>query len=120
MFRATLLHLGDHEDWTRWLAQARVVAAPDEQSGIVFSDMNLVFAAASAGQGIAMGDELTCRTAMKEGQLIRPFDDAIKSTRSYHLVTEHSRAEQPLLKTFAHWLKSRLIEAEAVARNAYD
>ena len=82
--------------------------------------MNLVFAAASAGQGIAMGDELTCRTAMKEGQLVRPFDAAIKSTRSYHLVTEHSRAEQPLLKTFAHWLKSRLIEAEAVARNAYD
>ncbi|RLP26786.1 LysR substrate-binding domain-containing protein [Mesorhizobium sp. YM1C-6-2] len=119
VFRATLLHLGDQEDWTRWLAQARVVA-PDAQSGIVFSDMNLVFAAASAGQGIAMGDELTCRTAMKEGQLIRPFDDAIKSTRSYHLVTEHSRAEQPLLKTFAHWLKSRLIEAEAVARNAYD
>ena len=57
---------------------------------------------------------------VKEGQLVRPFDAAIKSTRSYHLVTEHSRAEQPLLKTFAHWLKSRLIEAEAVARNAYD
>ncbi len=113
--RATLLHLGDFEDWTRWMALTRVVN-PNPESGIVFSDMNLVFSAAIAGQGIAMGDELTCRTAMREGQLMRPFDAVIKATRSYYLVMGHSRAELPLLTAFATWLKSRLIEAEAVAR----
>ena len=119
VLRAPLLHLGDMEDWTRWMALTRVVN-PNPDGGIVFSDMNLVFAAASAGQGIAMGDELTCRTAMREGQLVRPFDTAIKSTRSYFLVMEHSRSDQTLLNAFARWLKSRLMEAEAVARNAYD
>ena len=119
VLRANLLHLGDFEDWSRWFA-ATGVENPDPEGGIVFSDMNLVFSAAIAGQGIAMGDELTCRTAMREGQLVRPFDTAIKSTRSYFLVMEHSRRDQPLLNAFARWLKSRLIEAEAVARNAYD
>lgn len=119
VLRAPLLHLGDFEDWTRWLALTRVVN-PNPESGIIFSDLNLVFAAASAGQGIAMGDELTCRTAMREGQLVRPFDIAVKSTKSYHLVMEHSRVEQPLLAAFSRWFKSRLTEAERMTRNGYD
>ena len=45
-----LLHLGDFEDWTRWLALAKV-DNPDSERGIVFSDMNLVFSAAIAGAG---------------------------------------------------------------------
>ncbi|MCO6049825.1 LysR substrate-binding domain-containing protein [Mesorhizobium sp. RP14(2022)] len=119
VLKAPLLHLGNFEDWTRWLALADVLN-PDPECGIVFSDMNLVFAAASAGQGIAMGDELTCRTAMREGQLVRPFEIAFKSPKSYFLVMEHSKREQPALVAFTAWLKSRLTKAEAVARNAYD
>ena len=119
VLKAPLLHLGDHKDWTRWLAQTRVVN-PNPEAGIVFSDMNLVFAAASAGQGLAMGDELTCRTAMREGQLVRPFEEGVKSVRSYFLVMEHSKTVLPTVSTFANWIKSRLAKAEAVARNAYD
>ncbi|MBE7185730.1 MAG: LysR family transcriptional regulator [Methylobacterium mesophilicum] len=118
VLKAPLLHLGGFEDWTRWLALARVLN-PDPECGIVFSDMNLVFAAASAGQGIAMGDELTCRTAMREGALVRPFEIAFKSPKSYFLVMEHSKREQPALLSFTAWLKSRLAKAEAVARHAY-
>jgi DNA-binding transcriptional LysR family regulator len=67
VLRAPLLHLDDFDDWTRWLALTNV-EHPNTECGIIFSDMNLVFAAAIAGQGIAMGDELTCRTAMMVGQ----------------------------------------------------
>ena len=61
VLRSNLLHLGDFEDWSRWFSATRV-ENPDPEGGIVFSDMNLVFSAAIAGQGIAMGDELTSRT----------------------------------------------------------
>ena len=72
--------------------------------------MNLVFSAALAGQGIAMGDELTGRRALTDGRLVRPFDIAIKSPRSYFLVSEHAKAGHPVLDAFSRWLKSRLQE----------
>ncbi|MCO4318252.1 LysR substrate-binding domain-containing protein [Phyllobacterium sp. 21LDTY02-6] len=107
LLRATLLHLDDFEDWTRWLALANV-DNPDSERGIVFSDMNLVFSAAITAQGIAMGDELTCRKAMQGGQLIKPFDLAIKSPKSYFLVTDYERLKHPAQSAFSDWLRSRL------------
>ena len=118
VLKANLLHLGDTEDWSRWLSLAKV-ENPDPEGGIFFSDMNLVFSAATAGQGIAMGDELTSRSALNEGRLVKPFELAIKSPRSYYLVSEPSRAEHPVLRAFAHWLRSRLSEAEPGARPDY-
>ena len=81
--------------------------------------MNLVFSSAIAGQGIAMGDELTSRKALDEGRLVRPFDIAIKSPRSYFLVSERAKADHPVVAAFSGWLRSRLAEAEAVSRKAY-
>jgi LysR family transcriptional regulator, glycine cleavage system transcriptional activator len=118
VLRGTLLHLVDQEDWSRWFSLTKV-ENPDPERGIIFSDMNLVFSAAIAGQGIAMGDELTGRKALTEGRLVRPFDMAIKSPRSYFLVREHAKAEHPILETFAGWIKSRLGETEAATRKAY-
>ncbi|SDR59599.1 LysR family transcriptional regulator, glycine cleavage system transcriptional activator [Rhizobiales bacterium GAS191] len=118
VLRAPLLHLGDYEDWTRWFALTKV-HNPDPQCGIIFSDMNLVLSAATAGQGVAMGDELTCRKAMDAGQLVRPFDLAIKSTRSYFLVSEHGKAGNAMIIAFRDWLTSRLAHRETIARNAY-
>ena len=109
VFRAVLLHLDDYEDWTRWLVTAGV--APDGlDQGVVFSDMNLVLAAASAGQGIAMGDELSCRQALETGRLIRPFELAIRSSKAYYFVTEHDRSGNPAIKALSEWLKSRLVQ----------
>lgn len=116
VLRTNLLHLGDFEDWSRWFA-ATGVENPDPEAGIVFSDMNLVFSSAIAGQGIAMGDELTSRKALDEGRLVRPFDIAIKSPRSYFLVTEWAKADHPIARAFGGWLRSRL--AEATPGSAY-
>ena len=80
--------------------------------------MNLVLAAASAAQGIAMGDELTCRQALDTGRLVRPFDLAIRSSRAYYLVMEHHRVANPASLAFSDWLKSRLVQTAIVLRPA--
>ena len=116
MFRSHLLHLDDHDDWVRWFTAAGVV--PDLDRGIIFSDMNLVLAAASAGQGIAMGDELTCRQALDTGRLVRPFELGIRSSRAYYLVMEHHRSGNPAIHAFSDWLKSRLAQTASVLRPA--
>lgn len=107
LLRCRLLHLVDTEDWSRWLSISKV-ENPNPGGGIVFSDMNLVMSAAIAGQGIALGDELTGRKALDDGRLVRPFEQAIKSPRSYFLVHEHAKAGDAILDAFAGWIKSQL------------
>ena len=115
VLRALLLHLVDDDDWRRWLTAAGVAPSRAER-GVAFSDMNLVLAAASAGQGVAMGDELTCRQALETGRLVRPFELAIRSTRAYYLVMEHHRVAYPATLAFTDWLKSRLAQTASVLR----
>ena len=95
------------------------VENPDPEGGIVFSDMNLVFSAAIAGQGIAMGDELTSRRALDEGRLVRPFDIAIKSPRSYFLVTEWTKADHPIVEGLRRLAEVAAAETEAAPAKAY-
>ncbi|MFD1329227.1 LysR substrate-binding domain-containing protein [Mycoplana ramosa] len=115
VLRTNLLHLNDFEDWARWLALTKVENA-DPATGIIFSDMNLVFSAAIAGQGIAMGDELTGQKALSEGRLVRPFDMAIRASRSYYLVVDLTKKDHPVLPPFRDWLRSSLADEAADAQ----
>jgi len=117
VFRTLLLHLDDEDDWTRWLGAAGVAPSNLRQS-VIFSDMNLVLAAASAGQGIAMGDELTCRQALDTGRLVRPFDLAIRSDQAYYLVIGPHRVANPASLAFSDWLKSKLMQTAVMLRPA--
>ena len=111
--RACLLHLVDGDDWEEWLTTAGVDPA-FAHTGITFSDMNLVYAAAMSGQGIAMGDEFICRNAMASGQLVRPFDINIRSKRSYYLVVSEAKADNKTVLAFCDWLKEEVMKNEAV------
>lgn len=106
----TLLHLGNFEDWAEWFRLARL---PEEaaRSGISFSDMNLIYAAALGAQGVAMGDEFISQGALSSGQLVRPFDLSIRSGRSYHLVLPPGKAGNPASVAFRDWLRAELPQA---------
>lgn len=107
VLRSTLFHLGDHEDWEAWFRLAGL--APERaRTGIRFSDMNLVYAAVLGAQGVAMGDEFICRDAMAEGRLVRPFDLAVRSPRSYFLVVPPEKAGNPAVAAFRGWLAAEL------------
>ena len=105
LLKVPLLHLATYEDWIRWFALAGVTL-PEPEEGIVFSDMNLLLAAASAGLGVAMGDELTCGQALASGSLVRPFELAVKSLRAYYLVTDGRKADRPIVRAFRDWLRA--------------
>lgn len=107
LLQTTLLHLGDFEDWTNWF---RLAGLPDSQArtGITFADMNLVYAAVLAGQGVAMGDEFICHDALAAGLLVRPFDLSIRSARSYFLIVPPEKAANPAVDAFRGWLTDAL------------
>ncbi len=107
LLQTTLLHLTDFNDWEAWLNLAGLPANAG-QKGIRFSDMYLVYAAAMRSQGVAMGDEFICHQAMEEGLLVRPFDLAIRSPRSYYLVVPPEKAGNPAASAFRDWLLSEI------------
>ena len=107
VLRADLLHLASRDDWADWILLAGL---PEDavNSGVVFADMNLVYAAAMNAQGIAMGDEFICHEAMESGQLIRPFDLTIKSPKSYYLAVPPEKADIAMVSAFRRWILDEL------------
>jgi LysR family transcriptional regulator, glycine cleavage system transcriptional activator len=118
LLKVPILHLTDAEDWTRWFTLAGVEVA-DPEAGIIFSDMNLLLAATSAGQGVALGDELTCGPAMAAGTLVRPFEKTVKSLRAYYLVMEMQKTANPTVRAFSDWLRRRLAETAKEHRSPW-
>ncbi|MGB3315631.1 MAG: LysR substrate-binding domain-containing protein [Albidovulum sp.] len=110
--RAGLLHLHERADWRRWFRLAGVDEAA-ARGGVVFADMNLVYAASMNAQGIAMGDEFICHGAMEAGALVRPFDLAIRSPRSYFLVVPPEKAGNPAVDAFRSWIMAELPPSRA-------
>ena len=66
VWRCDLLHLSGRDDWNAWLELAGLPAS-DARSGVMFTDMNLVFNAAINAQGIVLGDDFIFREAMAGG-----------------------------------------------------
>jgi LysR family glycine cleavage system transcriptional activator len=107
VLRAGLLHLHDRDDWRKWFRLAGLDEGGAEQ-GMLFANMNLVYAAAMHSQGIAMGDEFICHGAMEAGALVRPFDLAIRSPRACFLVVPPEKTGNPAVSTFRSWLVEEL------------
>lgn len=102
--RLPLLHLSDYGDWTAWFELSGLPPEAAEQ-GITFSDMQLVYAAAMAGQGIALGDIGLARDLLVDGQLIRPFSQTIRDPRSYYCAVPDNLIEKPTVIAFMNWLR---------------
>ena len=105
VLRLGLLHLSDYRDWELWFAAAGLnpsLAA----TGVVFSDMHLVYSAALAGQGIAMGDVILSEDAMNSGQLVRPFEQSVRSPRAYYMAVPHAMVENQIVTVFRTWLQA--------------
>ena len=104
VLRHPLLHLRQWDEWRQWLAMSGVEFP--RSAGITFSDLMLVQSAAIAGQGVMMGDEITCAGALAAGQLVMPFSSKIKSRGGYYLLRSRQRRPSPAMLAFTRWLNA--------------
>jgi LysR family glycine cleavage system transcriptional activator len=116
VLRFPLLHLRRWDDWSRWLAMSGV-EFPMRSAGTTFSDLMLVQTAAIAGQGIMMGDEVTCAGPLAAGQLVSPFTNKIKSTGGYYLVNDRKKKPTPAVMAFTRWLESLIAQVAESKRS---
>lgn len=115
LLRFPLLHLNEFDDWRRWL-HTFGVATTRRDAGIRFSDLILVQSAAISGQGVMMGDSITCADALANGQLVAPFALKIKSPDGYYLVRHGQKRATLAVSAFTRWLNS-VVKRVSVERN---
>jgi LysR family glycine cleavage system transcriptional activator len=116
LLRYPLLHLKDPADWRDWLTAAGV-NWPQGGTGIRFSDLMMVQTAAIAGQGVMMGDVITCAGALASGQLVAPYPLKIKSRAGYYLVRSGQKRPTLAVSAFTRWLRTlfRRVDTELKA-----
>ncbi len=102
--RHRLLHLYDQSDWREWSVAAGQPDLASEAPGMSFTDANILFAAATAGIGIALGDETICAEALRSGALVRLFAKTAPSNRSYYIKAAGTDASA----AFVEWIKGQL------------
>lgn len=113
LFRHTLI---DDPDGTHWrdffVALGLDPNAP--RKTLRFEDFRHCLAAARAGLGVAMGDDLTTARDLAAGELVRPLAEMMRrQSVAYHLVTPSDRPLSPGAQAFVDWLRREIGGQEA-------
>ena len=104
LHRATLLR-NPWQPWTPWLRAAGLPDAPTG-SGPSYSDAGLVLQAATRGEGVALARDLLVRDALRDGELVAPFDLDVEDGYAYFLVQFERSTTQ--MDAFRAWLTAQL------------
>jgi len=105
-----LLHCDPLDAWPRWL-HAAGVDTKAARRGQAFDTLELALAAATRGQGVAIGDLNLVRESLRDGILVAPFKQTIDQGLSYYLVYPPDRAQQPKIRVLREWLTASAAKA---------
>ncbi|WP_280151886.1 transcriptional regulator GcvA [Piscinibacter sp. XHJ-5] len=94
-------------DWAMWLRHAGVNSV-DATRGPSFWPSHLVINAAIDGLGVALAKKNWVVADLAAGRLVRPFDISLPVEFSYFLIYPESRVGDPLITTFARWVRDEV------------
>jgi LysR family glycine cleavage system transcriptional activator len=101
LLSARLIREDVHDYWTEWLALAGVSSPGDIGGTQVRGEMAI--AAAEAGNGFAIADDIQAGDALMAGRLVRPFDLRVGAAAYYLVHAEKVRLSKPV-DAFRTWL----------------
>jgi len=104
-----LLHVDDRKDWSRWLEAAGVSGA-EPTHGPVLNRASMVIDAAVDGQGVALARTTLAAWDLINGRLVRPFDLALRLSKSYWVVCPKATSGLPKITNFRAWLLAEAAE----------
>jgi len=111
LLKFPLLHLEDSKAWSNWFDAAGVDA--EMSHGLVLNRASMLIDAAVNGQGVALARTALAAWDLINGRLVKPFDLALKLSKTYWIVCPKAASMQPKIVTFRDWL---LAEAADDAR----
>jgi LysR family glycine cleavage system transcriptional activator len=90
------------EFWQEWFAAKGIDCAP--RDCVAFDNLQVVYEAASAGMGIALGLAPVVRPFLATGRLVPLFADQVRLPRQFHLVLREGAKRAHGLTLFRDWL----------------
>lgn len=109
LLECTLLHDESQDwdptfpDWDTWLSSLGLQPKTPLRIRHI-DDNNLILQAVGNGMGVALTWYSLVADDLREGRLVRLFDQTLPTTHSYHLVTPHNRLHLPKVVAFRNWL----------------
>lgn len=107
---ATLLHddsvtfLSARSDWAAWLDMMGVDRPG--RSGPRFSQADHGIDAALAGGGVILARTSLAEGALRDGLLVAPFKEALKSPAHYRIVHQKGAETRPQMFAFLEWIRA--------------
>jgi len=89
--------------WQGWLS-AQGETLPPDRTVTLFSTFAVSIGAAVAGAGLAMAHDSLVANGLREGQLVRPFPDAVEMSECYCLIEPQAHLRTPASRALAEWL----------------
>lgn len=93
------------DEWQEW-ARAVGAAEMDLSRGMRFALYSGVIQAACSGMGVAIGHGAMISEELEAGRLIALQHLAIRSPKSYYLVTSTTTASRPIMRKLKDWLQT--------------
>lgn len=113
----TLLHdlfwknnfVGAFPDWATWLKTVGIDDI-DPGHGLALTPSDMVFQAAIAGQGVALGRSVLVEDDLAAGRLVQPFGPTIALDWSYYLVSSRTAGDRPKVAALRQWVREAVGE----------
>jgi LysR family glycine cleavage system transcriptional activator len=110
LLRVPILHQRNHWGWMDWFS-AQGVSIVHPPRGAVFEDANVLIRGAAEGQGAIVGWMPLIEQDLKEGRVIRLFDEEMPPTHGYFIeLREPGRLRRDSRAVF-DWLKGSGLDA---------
>ena len=110
--RFPLIH-DTQNSWRRWF-DAMQIAESDDTNAIYFFNTTLSLAAARQGYGIALCNLFEVQEDLREGRLIKLFEQTIPESQGYYLLTDRKENQSLRAQIFEGWIKDVLTSNPAV------
>ena len=111
LLQAPLLHQRNHWGWLDWFA-AMGVASPPPLRGSIFEDANVLLRGAADGQGAVVGWLPLIEQDLREGRVVRLYDENIRPTHGYFIDRTGSNSQPGPVDRVIEWLISEVDATE--------
>lgn len=98
----------NYDVWDEWCTLTGVDPGGPRQLRTVFNETTLCLSVAASGGGLTIGDSFLALNAIRNGELIVPYELGLVSAQSYSLYRPTGRSAKPASQKFEAWLRGAI------------
>ena len=116
LLHVRIAELPRHHLWTQFARSASLTAVNVER-GLVFDNVMLAVQYALSGDGVALVDTYLYGDYIRDGRLVKPFDNSLDDGYGYYLITHPEALSDTAIALFRSWLIERFGRGGSAAQS---